>query len=173
MTELNVPEYERASAVHKLVRRFAASGPGSWLFARVLHRIDLPINRLTRGRHTLTSLLAGLPVLMLTTTGRRSGQPRTLPLVYVTENGDPILFASSYGRPRFPAWYHNLKANPLCEVARDGVSRRCRAVEIEGPEREKLYEIVTRIYPGYRVYQERTAGIRRVPVLRLSPADGA
>ena len=63
-----VATFERANAVQKTLRRLAASGPGAWLFARVLHRIDRPVYRLTRGRHTFANLLSGIPVVLLTTT---------------------------------------------------------------------------------------------------------
>ncbi len=71
----------RTNALQRALRRFAASRPGSWLFARILHRIDRPVYRLTRGRHTFASLVSGLPVVMLTTTGARSGRPRSVPVL--------------------------------------------------------------------------------------------
>jgi hypothetical protein len=66
--------YAEANALQRGLRRFAASGPGSWVFARVLHHLDRPVYRASRGRHTLTSLLAGLPIVVLTTKGARSGR---------------------------------------------------------------------------------------------------
>lgn len=68
--------FERANVIQKALRRVAGSGPGSWLFARVLNRIDRPVYRLTRGRHTFASLLSGIPVVMLTTTGARAAGSR-------------------------------------------------------------------------------------------------
>ncbi|MBV9001809.1 MAG: hypothetical protein JO304_22310, partial [Solirubrobacterales bacterium] len=65
--------FERANPAQRTIRRLAASGPGSWLFARLAHRIDRPVYRLTRGRHTFASLVSGLPVVLLTTTGARTG----------------------------------------------------------------------------------------------------
>ena len=81
--------YDQANPLQRIIRRFAASGPGSWLFARVLHRIDRPVHKLTRGRYTFSSLLSGMPVVMLTTTGAKSGQRRTIPVLgipYVLES---------------------------------------------------------------------------------------
>ena len=66
--------YQDANFFQKWLRRFAASGLGSWFFARVLHHIDKPVHRLTKGRYTLASLVSGLPVVMITTTGAKSGQ---------------------------------------------------------------------------------------------------
>src|SRR5437588_6610141 len=90
---MSVPiTYDQANPVQKALRRFGASGPGSWLFARVLHRIDRPVFRLTRGRHTLASLLSGLPVVMLTSRGARSGRPRTVPVLGLpTQGGSAIV----------------------------------------------------------------------------------
>jgi len=68
--------FERANTLQKLLRLLAASGPGAWLFARVLHRIDRPVYCLTGGRHTFASLLSGIPVVMLTTTGADTGHRR-------------------------------------------------------------------------------------------------
>jgi deazaflavin-dependent oxidoreductase (nitroreductase family) len=79
--------------------------------------------------------------------------------------------ASSFGRPRFPAWYLNLKANPDVTLTAGGVSERYRAMEVEGPERERLYEKAKQVYAGYGIYEEKTEGIRRVPVLRLEPRN--
>ena len=67
--------FDQANWFQRVLRRFAASGPGSWIFARVLHRIDRPVHRLTRGRHTFASLVSGIPVVMLTTTWRQDRTP--------------------------------------------------------------------------------------------------
>src|ERR1700736_2824352 len=112
--------YEQAGAFQRFMRRFAASGPGSWMFARVLHHIDRPVYRLTRGRHTLASLLSGLPVVMLTTTGARSGMPRTVPVLGLPTPDGLVVIASNYGSPRHPGWYHNLRANPEGQVSVGG-----------------------------------------------------
>ena len=69
--------FDQANSFQKVLRRFASSGPGSWLFARIMHRIDRPVHRVTRGRYTFASVVSGIPVVMLTTTGAKSGQSRT------------------------------------------------------------------------------------------------
>ena len=79
-------EYDQANALQRLLRRFAASGPGAWLFARVLHHVDRPFYRLTRGRWTFASLVSGIPVVMLTTPGAKSGRQRTVPVLGPTYN---------------------------------------------------------------------------------------
>ena len=150
------------------MRRFAASGPGSWLFARVLHRIDGPICRVTRGRYTLTSLLAGLPVVMLTSIGAKSGQPRTVPLLGIPTNGTVALIASNFGQQHHPAWYYNLRAHPEAEISVGGKRRRVRAAQTEGEPREQIWHDALRMYPGYGQY-ERRASHRHITVFVLEP----
>jgi deazaflavin-dependent oxidoreductase (nitroreductase family) len=161
--------YDRANQFQKLVRRFAASGPGSWLFARIAPGLDRPIHRLTRGRHTLGSLLTGLPVVMLTTTGARSGQPRTVPILGIPVTVGIAVIASNWGQARHPGWYHNLRAHPEAQVVVEGVRQRVRAVEAEGERRAEIWAKGLRVYPGFGVYERRTAH-RRISVFVLEPA---
>jgi deazaflavin-dependent oxidoreductase (nitroreductase family) len=161
--------YDRANRFHKTVRRFAASGPGSWLFARVAHHLDRPIHRWTHGRHTLGSALTGLPVVMLTTTGARSGQLRTVPILGIPFSGGMAVIASNFGQQHHPAWYYNLRAHPDAQVVIDGVRRPVRAVEAEGDRRAEIWKEGLRVYPGFSQY-ERRASHRRITVFVLEPA---
>ncbi len=160
--------YANANAFQKTVRRFAASGPGSWLFARVLHHIDRPIYRLSGGRHTLASLLSGLPVVMLTTTGARSGASRAVPVLGFPTDEGLVVIASNYGQDKHPAWYYNLRANPEGEVEVAGAIRPFRAVEIEGEQRDRIWQEGLKVYPGWSTY-ERRASLRRIAVFILGP----
>jgi deazaflavin-dependent oxidoreductase (nitroreductase family) len=160
--------FDRANAIQRGLRRFAGSGPGSWLFARVLHRIDRPVYRLTGGRHTFASLLSGIPVVMLTTTGARSGRPRTVPVLGLPTPEGLAVIASNFGQHRQPGWYHNLRANPEGAVAVDGQSRRFRAVEVEGERRRLIWDEGLRVYPGWSQYERRAAN-RRIAVFILDP----
>jgi deazaflavin-dependent oxidoreductase (nitroreductase family) len=161
--------FEEANAVQKVLRRFAASGPGAWLFARVMHRIDRPVHRLTRGRHTFASLVSGIPVLMLTTTGAKSGQPRTVPVLGIPTEGGVAIIASNFGQYRHPAWYHNLRADPHADIVVRGTRRHVRAVEADDERRAQIWEEGLRIYPGFGQY-ERRAPHRRISVFVLEPA---
>ncbi|HEY6397144.1 MAG TPA: nitroreductase family deazaflavin-dependent oxidoreductase [Solirubrobacteraceae bacterium] len=160
--------YDQANLVQRVLRRFAASGPGSWLFARILHHIDRPVYRLTRGRYTLASLVSGLPVVMLTTTGAKSGHPRTVPVLGIPANDGVAIIASNYGQHRHPAWYYNLRAHPDADVAVDGIQRRVRAVEAGDERRAEIWQEGLRIYPGFAQY-ERRASHRRISVFVLEP----
>ena len=170
MTERSIDgfTFENANAVQRALRRFAASGPGSWLFARVLYRIDRPVYRITRGRHTFASLLSGIPVVMLTTTGVRSGRPRTVPVLGLPTADGLVVIASNFGQRRHPGWYFNLRANPAGSVAVDGRSRRFRAVEVDGDRRREIWTQALRVYPGWSQY-ERRASNRQIAIFVLEP----
>ena len=160
--------YDEANAVQKSIRRFAAGGAGSWLFARLAPRIDRPVHRLTRGRHTFASLISGLPVVMLTTTGAKSGEPRTVPVLGIPTSDGLAVIASNWGQRRHPAWYHNLRAHPEAQIALDGSRRRVRAVEADDQRRARIWEEGLRVYPGFGQYEQR-ASERRISVFVLEP----
>jgi deazaflavin-dependent oxidoreductase (nitroreductase family) len=118
-----------------------------------------------------SSLLGGpgpLPTLLLTTTGRKSGEPRPAPLLYGEVGESYVIIASKAGLPTHPAWYLNLEANPDCELMVGPKSVSARARVAEGEERERLWEQMAEMYPPYREYQER-AGARTIPVVVLDP----
>jgi deazaflavin-dependent oxidoreductase (nitroreductase family) len=161
--------YDQANVVQKVIRRFAASGPGAWLFARVLHRIDRPIHRMTRGRYTFASLVSGIPVVMLTTTGAKSGRPRTVPVLGIPTEGTVAIIASNFGQHRHPAWSHNLRAHPAAEVVIDGARHQVHAVEADGERRTQIWQEGLRVYPGFGQY-ERRASHRQISVFVLQPA---
>jgi deazaflavin-dependent oxidoreductase (nitroreductase family) len=145
---------------------FALSKPGLWYGINVASRVDPKLMKLTRGRVNLLGNV--LPTVLLTARGRRSGVERTVPLVYFSDGDDVILMASSFGRPKFPAWYHNVMASHEVTLTAGGVSERYRATEVEGLERDTLYEKAKQVYEGYGIYEKKTVGIRRVPVLRMT-----
>ena len=110
--------------------RKTASTPATARFcARTLHRLDEPMLRRSGGKRSLTSWLTGLPIVELTSTGARSGLPRTSPIVGVPDGDRLVLIASNYGQRRNPAWYYNLKANPRCTIAFRGQHQEMQAYE--------------------------------------------
>lgn len=110
-------------------------------------------------------IFQGLPTLLLTTRGRRSGKPVTLPLIYGEDAGRHVLIASKGGHPEDPLWYRNLVAEPTCHVQVAADRFRARARTVEGPERERLWALMRKIYPPYDDYQQATS--RRIPVVVL------
>jgi deazaflavin-dependent oxidoreductase (nitroreductase family) len=153
-----------------LLRWSAATAPVSWLYARVLHRLDRLSYRLTRGRHTLSSWLSGLPVVMLTTTGARTGRQRTSPVIAVPDGDNLVVIGSNWGQRQHPGWYYNLLAHPEATVTVGGVSRRVRARAAAGEERDRLWQRDLEVYPGRRAYARR-AGKRPIPVVVLAPVN--
>jgi deazaflavin-dependent oxidoreductase (nitroreductase family) len=107
----------------------------------------------------------GAPVVLLTTTGARSGATRTSPLVYLPDGDRIVVFASKGGAPTNPAWYHNLKAHPLVTVEVGPDKKQMRAVEVTGEERNRLYAEQARRFPGFAEYQAKTE--RTIPVIAL------
>lgn len=122
----------------------------------------------TNGRFSLSKAALGLPSLLLTTTGARSGQRRTMPLLYFEDGESVVLIASNYGKPRHPAWYHNLRANPEATLFLRGREAAYIAREAVGEERERLWRKASALYPGYDAYQHRAGG-RQIPVMVLVP----
>jgi deazaflavin-dependent oxidoreductase (nitroreductase family) len=113
----------------------------------------------------------GFPVLLLTTTGRKTGTPRTSALTYVPDGDACVVVASNAGEPRHPAWWLNLTANPRGRVQRFGEVVDVVAREADGAERERLYQEFVRREPGYATYVQRTT--RRIPVVVLEPVRGS
>ena len=106
--------------------------------------------------------------LVLHTTGRRSGQPRTTPLSYTKDGDTYVVIASDGGAPRHPDWYLNLQDDPDVEIDVGGRRSLARAETVTGDERDRLWRRAVRSYGGYTGYQARTG--RQIPVVRLSPA---
>ena len=104
-------------------------------------------------------------ILLLTTTGRKSGEPRTMPLIFTYDGDDLVIVASKGGVDEHPAWYLNLRANPEAEVQVRGDVFKVRARDAEGEERERLWRQMAEAWPDYDAYQERTD--RRIPVVVL------
>lgn len=161
--------YEQTNWARRLVRLSGSVRPITWFYARALQPIDEVIYRLTRERATFTSWAAGLPVVMLTTTGAKSGRPRTLPVLGIPHDGGLVVIASNYGQYHNPAWYHNLRAHPEATIEFEGEQRSVVARELSGDERERWYERGVEIYPGWTSYRKRAAH-RTIPVIELRPA---
>ncbi|SCL33609.1 deazaflavin-dependent oxidoreductase, nitroreductase family [Micromonospora pallida] len=139
-------------------RWFAAAG-------RLLAPADRLVGRLTRGRVVALGLI---PSLVLTTTGRRSGKPRSNPLLYVPDGDAYVVVGSNWGQPRQPSWVLNLLAEPAAEALRNGHRTPVRAELATGAERERLWRLLVAEWPAYHTYARR-AGDREIRVFRLVP----
>ena len=117
----------------------------------------------TGGREANTLRDTGLPVVIFTTRGRKSGKIRKTPLMRVEHDGAYAMVASQGGSPKHPVWYHNLKADPEALVVQDGPEPfDARARELSGEEREEWWERSVAAYPNYAEYQRKTD--RLIPV---------
>ena len=135
-----------------------------WLI-RGLSKTHLVVYRLSRGR--FLGRVLGMPVLLLTTTGRRSGKARTTPLTFFRDGANLVVIASNGGADRPPDWSLNLDQDPraFVEIGTDELTVQARTASAE--ERERLWVGVTATYSGYARYQKKTA--RQIPVLILTP----
>ena len=111
----------------------------------------------------------GRPVLLLGTTGAKSGQRRLNPLMYLTEGGRWVIFATKGGAPKSPDWYHNLVANPRVTIEVGAETLEAQAEVIVGEERDRLYAKQAGLYPQFAEYENRTTRI--IPVIALSRVE--
>jgi deazaflavin-dependent oxidoreductase (nitroreductase family) len=154
--------------VERAVAAFAASRPGSWFYLNVANPIDRRLLPLTNGR---ISLSIGQPVLCLEVAGAKSGNLRRTPLLFREVDGELVMVASATGRAKHPAWFHNVRANPGVKVyAPGGRTGHYSARTASAEERDRLWPEMVDLYPGFEVYEGRTAGVREIPIVVLSRA---
>ena len=147
--------------------KIAATKPGGWFYVNLAPKIDRVLMRLTGNRISTTMML---PIVMVDTIGAKSGQLRRTPLVAAQDGESLVIIASRGGDTRNPGWYYNLKATPDVAAVLGRASRRYRAREVDGEERERLWRLAADQYPGYDTYALRAG--RRIPVIVLEPAAG-
>ena len=124
---------------------------------------------------TVGGMFQATPLILITTEGRQSHRPRTVPVTYLRDGGRYFIFGSNLGRPAHPGWYHNLLANPQVTMeigTGDGHIQElpARAVVLNGAERDRVYQRQSAISPAFKGYQEKTARI--IPVVALCPQAG-
>jgi deazaflavin-dependent oxidoreductase (nitroreductase family) len=110
------------------------------------------------------------PVLLVTTTGARSGRRTTTPTAYGVDHGRVFVVASRGGAPRHPAWYHNVLAHPDVTVELGGGTHQARAVVVQGAERDRLYDLIRQRIPAFREYEQTTERVFPVVILDGVPA---
>jgi deazaflavin-dependent oxidoreductase (nitroreductase family) len=116
----------------------------------------------------VSGMFAGAPLLLLTTTGARSGQPRVAPLAYTTDNDRLVVIASKGGAPTHPDWFYNVRANPQVTVELGGETFHARATIPQGAERQRLFDQMAAQMPNFAEYQRNTT--RQLPVIVLERA---
>ncbi|MBJ7458866.1 MAG: nitroreductase family deazaflavin-dependent oxidoreductase [Thermoleophilaceae bacterium] len=143
-----------------------ATRPGTWFFKNFVRHFEPTMIRMSGGKLQFGSG----PRVNVTAPGRKSGEPRTATLLYFTRGDEVILIASNFGGEHFPAWYYNVKAAGEADLQWNGGGGKYTAREAEEPERTALFELAKKLYSGYDNYAKKTAGIRKIPVMVLTPA---
>jgi deazaflavin-dependent oxidoreductase (nitroreductase family) len=161
---------EHPNGIQRLVRSFARSRFGAMIFSRLAPPLDRWSLRLSGGKTTATTLLAGYPVITLTTIGVKSGQPRSVSLLAVPDGNRLVLVASNFGNARHPAWYMNLHANPHVRVEAGGITQNYIVRTAQGEERQRLWDLAVAYYRGYNAYRQ-WADEREIPVVILTPIE--
>ncbi|TAK12440.1 MAG: nitroreductase family deazaflavin-dependent oxidoreductase [Anaerolineae bacterium] len=152
------------------IKWLVALRPISWLLARLLPPVDRFFLRRSNNRWSVAAWLTGLPIVTLTCTGAKSGRREVVPLVGLLDGERVVLYASNFGGPRHPAWYHNLVAHPKAELAWGGHTGQYRMREALGEERARYWARAVALYRGYDYYARRTAP-RVIPVLVMEPLN--
>ena len=159
----------RANLFHRGVHAFASTRFGAWTFSKLLRRADDLVGRLSKGRTSAPELLAGLPVLDITTTGRRSGAPRRTHLIAVPYADTLALLGTNFGQRSTPAWVLNLEADPRLQVTHHGVTLDAVARMATPEEHAAVLKASAGVYGGYLKYQDRIAH-RRLRVFIVEPS---
>jgi len=158
----------RPNLVQRLNQHLAATRLVSWIFARSLHHLDGAMLRFTGGRRAFTELVAGLPVMTLTTTGAKSGLSRTSPIIGIPDGERIVVIGTNFGQRRNPAWFYNVRANPAASIAYHGLRARYTGQPATEEERERFWREGAKVYVGYAAYLRRAVG-REVPIIVLTP----
>lgn len=163
-------EIPHANWFQRAMKAFAASRPGAWFFSKLLRHLDDLVQKLSGGRTTVPELLAGLPVLDVTTTGRRSGRQRTSHLISVPIGDTLAVLGTNFGQPATPAWVLNLEAEPRATVRYRNRTLAVTARPATEAERAAVLAASGPVYPGYRKYQQRIGTSRRLRIFVLEQA---
>jgi deazaflavin-dependent oxidoreductase (nitroreductase family) len=172
-TKPTLHAHQQPNLLQPLVQHMASVRPVAAVFRHTFHHVDRWLYRPLGGRG-LSSILGGVPEILLTTTGARSGQQRTVPLVGIElSDGTTAVIGTRWGSQHEPAWSHNLAANAHAEVESHGqrhavVARRV----LVGPEYESIMAAADEVYLGFARYRPRITA-REVPVYVLEPVTPA
>lgn len=165
---MTVPNY---SSFHKFMQKIPATRIGAWYFSHTQPHFDRLFLKQTDGRTNMTTLLIGTPIVAMTTIGAKSGLQRTSSLVCIRNEQNTDIFAvvaSNWGKQHYPAWYHNLKANPRATCSINGQTGEYQAHEAEGAEYERFWQCAIDTYAGFPSYKLRVSE-RDIPIMVMTP----
>jgi deazaflavin-dependent oxidoreductase (nitroreductase family) len=149
------------------MRSAAATKAGRVVFRPTAHHLDQLLSRLTGGKRSFARIAAGLPAVILTTTGAKSGKPRTVALMGIPHAEGVAVVATNYGDARHPGWYYNLKAHPAATVTIDGDTWDGTARMATPDEREQIWATGVDIFPGL-IKERAWAGQRQIEAFILT-----
>jgi deazaflavin-dependent oxidoreductase (nitroreductase family) len=159
--------FDDANAFHRGMRRFASTKVAGAVLRPIANPLDQLITKATGGRRSFAGILTGVPAVILTATGAKSGEPRTVALWGHPHPDGLALIASNFGGAKHPAWYHNLKANPEATVSSEGDTWQATARTATPRERDEIWAKGLEIYPGLTKYKAR-AGKRHIEAFILT-----
>jgi deazaflavin-dependent oxidoreductase (nitroreductase family) len=165
LTELDY-EVRSPNAFQRGIQILGSTKPVAWVFQKTLYPMDRSLYRRSGGRITVPGIMAGLPVVMLTTTGARSGEPRTMPLLGIPMGDALAVLGTNYGQKPTPGWVHNLRADPSATVEYRGTSVQVVARFATSSETEEAFALAAKVYPGFNEYRDRIEG-RQIAVFVL------
>jgi deazaflavin-dependent oxidoreductase (nitroreductase family) len=145
---MRVRSFGDANVFHRAMRTVAVTKVGRVFFRPTAHRLDQLVSRFTGGNRSFAGIAAGLPTVILSTTGAKSGQPRIVALLGIPHPDGVAVVASNYGAAKHPAWYHNLKANPAATVTIQGDTWVATARLATPGERDEIWAKGIEIFPG-------------------------
>jgi deazaflavin-dependent oxidoreductase (nitroreductase family) len=164
-------DYPKIPRWQRVIQRLASIEVISTGFlSKYLRHIDNAVLNWSNGKKNLTQMLTGLPVVVITTTGAKSGKPRTVPLAGIPDGEKIILVPTHFGQHSYPAWYYNLMANPKALVQQSGYSREYTARTASQDEWAAYWNLAVHYYTGYQSYLERS-GDREIPLFILEPVN--
>ena len=147
-------------------QQLGANAPKPNAIQRIVQKVAA-----SRGRRRSTELLTGLPIMMLTTTGAKTGQARTHPVLGIPHGDDYALQSGNFGVKSVPAWVHNLRANPAATVQYGGTTAAVTARKADDEETDAILSIGTELFPGLAAYGRRAS--RQLDVFVLTASDGS
>ncbi|MEV6277370.1 nitroreductase/quinone reductase family protein [Nocardia sp. NPDC051832] len=154
----------RTNVLSRAANRFASTKPGSW-FIRTITPLDRAVLERTDAKYTVLGPI-GAPVILLTSTGRKSGQPRTQPLLYVHDGDVLYVIGSNFGQAKHPAWTGNLLADPAATVAIAGERIPVTAMLVPDADKERVFARFVEVTGAYAAYRDRTSRDLRIFALR-------
>ena len=151
-------EVKPPNVFQRSIQALGSTKSVAWVFQRTLYPIDKVLYRSTKGKVTVAGIFAGLPVIMVTTTGARTGQPRSMPLLGIPMGDAIAILGTNYGQNPTPGWVYNLRADPSATVGYQGKTVEVTARLATKEETDEAFALAAGVYPGYGEYRDRIDG---------------